>query len=61
MRWLVVVPFERPEHIGVDLATELRERGHEVSLFAYRRDNILDKNRVDEIEAVLHERFGELG
>ena len=60
MRWLVVVPFERPEHIGVDLATELRERGHEVSLFAYRRDNILDKNR-DEIEAVLHERFGELG
>jgi len=45
MRWLVVVPFERPEHMGMDFAAELRAMGHEVRTFAYRRDNPLYKNR----------------
>jgi len=45
MRWLVVLPFERPEHMGVDMAAELTAMGHEVRTFAYRRDNPLYKNR----------------
>ena len=45
MRWLIVLPFERPEHMGVDFRDELRAMGHEVSTFAYRRDNPLYKNR----------------
>ncbi len=44
MRWLVVLPFERPGHMGVDFADELRALGHEVRTFAYRRDNPLYKN-----------------
>ena len=44
MRWLVVLPFARPGLLGVDFADELRELGHEVRLFAYRRDNVLYKN-----------------
>jgi len=44
MRWLIVLPFERPGHMGVDFADELRALGHEVRTFAYRRDNPLYKN-----------------
>jgi spore maturation protein CgeB len=45
MRWLVVLPFERPEHMGVDLAAELATLGHDVRAFAYRRENVLYKNK----------------
>lgn len=45
MRWLIVLPFARPGLMGVDFGDELRELGHEVRLFAYRRDNPLYKNR----------------
>ncbi len=45
MRWLIVLPFERPEHMGIDFRDELRAMGHEVRTFAYRRDNPLYKNR----------------
>ncbi len=45
MRWLIVLPFERPEHMGVDFRDELRAMGHEVRTFAYRRDNPLYKNK----------------
>jgi spore maturation protein CgeB len=44
MRWLIVLPFDRPGHMGVDFADELRALGHEVRTFAYRRDNALYKN-----------------
>ena len=45
MRWLIVLPFERPEHMGMDFRDELRAMGHEVRTFAYRRDNPFYKNR----------------
>src|SRR6267142_3085882 len=45
MRWLIVLPFDRPEHMGVDFRNELEAMGHEVRTFAYRRDNPLYKNR----------------
>ena len=45
MRWLIVLPFERPGHMGMDFRDELRAMGHEVRTFAYRRDNALYKNR----------------
>jgi spore maturation protein CgeB len=45
MRWLIVLPFERPEHMGMDVRDELSAMGHEVRTFAYRRDNPLYKNR----------------
>jgi spore maturation protein CgeB len=45
VRWLVVLPFERPGLMGMDFADELRELGHEVRTFAYRKDNPLYKNR----------------
>ena len=45
MRWLIVLPFERAGLMGVDFADELTAMGHEVRLFAYRRDNVLYKNR----------------
>ena len=44
MRWLIVLPFDRPGHMGVDFAQELSALGHEVRTFAYRRDNVLYKN-----------------
>jgi spore maturation protein CgeB len=44
MRWLIVLPFERPGHMGVDFSEELSALGHEVRTFAYRRDNVLYKN-----------------
>ena len=45
MRWLIALPFERPEHMGLDFAAELTTMGHDVRTFAYRRDNPLYKNR----------------
>jgi spore maturation protein CgeB len=45
MRWLIVLPFERPGHMGVDVRDELSALGHEVRTFAYRRENPLYKNR----------------
>jgi spore maturation protein CgeB len=45
VRWLIVLPFARPGLMGVDFGDELRGLGHEVRLFAYRRDNPLYKNR----------------
>ncbi len=45
MRWLIVLPFERPGHMGMDFRDELRAMGHEVRTFAYRRENPLYKNR----------------
>ena len=45
MRWLVVLPFDRPEHMGVDFRDELLAMGHEVRTFAYRRNNPIYKNR----------------
>jgi len=45
MRWLIVLPSARPEHMGMDVRDELRAMGHEVRTFAYRRDNPLYKNR----------------
>jgi spore maturation protein CgeB len=45
MRWLIVLPFERREHMGMDFRDELALMGHEVRTFAYRRDNALYKNR----------------
>lgn len=44
MRWLIVLPFERPGLMGMDFADELRALGHEVRTSAYRRDNPLYKN-----------------
>ena len=44
MRWLIVLPFDRPGHMGTDFAEELAALGHEVRTFAYRRDNVLYKN-----------------
>jgi spore maturation protein CgeB len=44
MRWLIVLPWQRPGHMGVDFAEELAALGHEVRTFAYRRDNVLYKN-----------------
>lgn len=45
MRWLIVLPFERPDHMGVDFRDALVDLGHEARTFAYRRDNALYKNR----------------
>lgn len=45
MRWLIVLPFDRPHLRGVDMRDELLAMGHEVKTFAYRRENVLYKNR----------------
>ena len=45
VRWLVVLPFERPGLMGMDFAEELRALGHDVRTFEYRKDNALYKNR----------------
>ena len=45
MRWLIVLPFERSGHMGMDFRDELQAMGHEVHTFAYRRENPLYKNR----------------
>ena len=45
MRWLIVLPYARPGLMGMDFAEELRQLGHTVDTFAYRRDNVLYKNK----------------
>jgi len=45
VRWLIVLPFERPGLMGMDFADELTALGHEVRTFAYRRENPLYKNK----------------
>jgi spore maturation protein CgeB len=45
VRWLIVLPFDRPGLMGMDFADELAALGHEVRTFAYRRENPLYKNR----------------
>jgi len=45
MRWLIVMPYARPGAMGIDFAEELRALGHVVDTFAYRRDNVLYKNK----------------
>jgi len=45
VRWLIVLPFARPGHMGMDFRDELVAMGHEARAFAYRRDNPLYKNR----------------
>jgi spore maturation protein CgeB len=45
MRWVLVVGFERAADFGLDVRDELAAMGHEVRSFAYRRANILYKNR----------------
>jgi len=45
MRWLIVMPYARPGAMGIDFAEELRSLGHVVETFAYRRDNVLYKNK----------------
>src|SRR4030095_591084 len=45
VRWLVVLPFERPGLMGMDFAEELAPFVHHVRTFEYRKDNALYKNR----------------
>ncbi|HYE93633.1 MAG TPA: glycosyltransferase [Terriglobales bacterium] len=45
MKWLVVMPYTRPGTMGPDFADELTALGHTVTQFAYRRDNVLYKNK----------------
>src|SRR5215510_13328741 len=45
MRWVIVLPYARPGTMGMDFAEELKRLGHTVQTFAYRRDNILYKNK----------------
>ena len=49
MRWMVVFPFDRPEHMGVDFADDLTALGHEVRTYAYRRENVLYKNKATKL------------
>jgi spore maturation protein CgeB len=45
MKWLIVMPSARPGTMGPDFAAELTNAGHDVAQFAYRRDNVLYKNK----------------
>ena len=45
MRWLIVAPSLGVEHMGMDVGAELLAMGHEVRAFAYRRRNVLYKNK----------------
>jgi spore maturation protein CgeB len=45
MRWLLVIGFEHAADFGLDFRDELSAMGHEVSTFAYRRRNVLYKNK----------------
>ena len=45
MRWVLVVGFEHAADFGLDVRDELAGMGHEVRPFAYRRANVLYKNR----------------
>lgn len=41
----MIAPFDRPGLIGRDFADELTALGHDVRFFAYRRTNVLYKNK----------------
>jgi spore maturation protein CgeB len=45
MRWLIVLPAEGADHMGMDFGAELLAMGHEVRTFAYRRRNPFYKNK----------------
>ena len=45
MRWLVVLGFAQDDGFGVDFRDELAAVGHDVSVFSYRRRNVLYKNK----------------
>ncbi|MBI1847337.1 MAG: glycosyltransferase [Candidatus Rokubacteria bacterium] len=45
MRWLLVMGFDRAADFGLDFRDELTAMGHEVRTFAYRRNNVLYKNK----------------
>jgi spore maturation protein CgeB len=45
MRWLLVLGFEQDDGFGVDFRDELHAMGHDVRAFAYRRTNVLYKNK----------------
>ena len=45
MRCLIVSAFVTPDGLGADIRLELETLGHEVRTFAYRRDNLLYKNK----------------
>ncbi len=45
MRWLIVLPAEDADQMGMDFRAELLARGHEVRTFAYRRRNPLYKSK----------------
>ncbi len=49
MRWLVVVPRADTEDFGADFRDELRALGHEVRAVAYRRTNVLYRNRATKV------------
>jgi spore maturation protein CgeB len=44
MRWLVVLALERAGEFGVDFRDELAAMGHEVRIFAYRRETLWYRN-----------------
>ena len=45
MRWLLVVGLEHAADFGVDFRDAIAAMGHDVRMFAYRRRNVLYKNR----------------
>ncbi len=45
MRWLIVSASLGAEHMGTDFSAELLAMGHEARAFAYRRRNVLYKNK----------------
>jgi len=45
MRWLIVLPSEGADHMGLDFRAELLAMGHEVRTFAYRRRNPLYRSK----------------
>lgn len=45
MRWLIVLPSEGADHMGMDVRAELLARGDEARTFAYRRRNPLYRNK----------------
>lgn len=45
MRWLIVLPSAGVGEMGMDFRAELLAMGHDVRMFAYRRRNVLYKNK----------------
>jgi spore maturation protein CgeB len=45
VKWLIVLPKAQAGHMGMDFADELRALGHVADTFAYRRENVLYKNK----------------